>query len=164
MGAFDGVWHALPDIKDVEPYATTFAALAIIGIAVQTMLQRRSVRADEARLARESAVFVHSVFASEEFRSLRKIVGAKHEQPSEKMSDDTKGAFRGVLHNYGLVGLAYVEGGIKADVIESYWGSILVKDWARLKGFVDVERQQNPMLHLNTERMVDAVEKIKNGK
>ena len=164
MEAIRDVWQSLPDIKQVEPYATTLAALAIVGIAIQAMLQRRSVRADEARLARESAVFVHSVFGTEEFRLLRKTVGAKHEQSFERMSDDTKGAFRGVLHNYGLVGLAHAEGGVSAQVIESYWGSILVKDWNRLKGFVDVERQQNAKLHLNTENMVAAVEKVKHGK
>lgn len=164
MSALESAWQALPDIRDVEPYATTLAALAIVGIAVQALLQRRSVRADEARLARESAVFVYSVFGSEEFRQLRKIVGAKHDQSIERMSDDTKGAFRGVLHNYGIVGLAFVEGGVTARVVESYWGSILAKDWARLQTFVAEERRKNPKLHRNTEAMVEAVEKIRRGK
>ncbi len=164
MEAAKGLWQILPDIEDIEPYATTFAAFAIIWIVIQTFLQRRSVRADEARLARESAVFVHSVFAAEDFRLLRKTVGAKHEQSLDKMSDDTKAAFRAVLHNYGLVSLAFAEGGVSAKVVESYWGSILVKDWNRLKSFVENERQQNPLLHQNTEAMVAAVVKVKNGR
>ena len=159
-----GLWQSLPKIEDIEPYATTFAAFAIIWIVIQTFLQRRSVRADEARLARESAVFVHSVFAAEDFRVLRKTVGAKHEQPIDRMSDDTKSAFRAVLHNYGLGALAFAEGGVNARVVESYWGSILVKDWQRLEGFVEHERLQNPVLHQNTEAMVAAVEKVRNGK
>lgn len=164
MTYIDTFWQSLPEIEDVEPYATTLAALAIVGIAIQTILQRRSVRADESRLARESAVFVHSVFGTEEFRLLRKTIGVKHEQSYDRMSNETKSIFRGVLHNYGLVGLAFVEGGVSAKVIQSYWGTILVKDWERLKPFVDEERKQNPLLHMNTEAMVAAVEKIKNGK
>lgn len=164
MNGVANIWQSLPDIETIEPYATTLAACAIIWIVIQTGLQRRSVRADEARLARESAVFVHSVFSAEDFRLLRKTVGAKHEQPLDKMSDDTKSAFRAVLHNYGLVGLAFVEGGVSAKVIESYWGNILVKDWNRLKGFVEHERINNPSFHLNTEAMVAAVEKVRHGK
>ena len=164
MGPLAAVWQYLPDIEDIEPYATTFAACAIVWVVIQTGLQRRSVHADEARLARESAVFVHSVFAAEDFRLLRKTVGAKHAQAHDKMSDDTKAAFRAVLHNYGLVAHVYAEGGLSASVVESYWGSILVKDWGRLKGFVEAERLQNPSLHKNTETMVAAVEQIKRGK
>ena len=160
----ENYWQRLPNIEDVEPYATTFAAFAIVWIVLQTFLQRRSVHADEARLARESAVFVHSVFGADDFRLLRKTVGAKCEQSYDRMSDDTKAAFRAVLHNYGLVALAFAEGGVSAKVVERYWGSILVKDWRRLEPFVAVERQQNPELHLDTEEMVAAVEKIKNGK
>ncbi len=160
----DGYWQQLPKIEDVEPYATTFAAFAIVWIVIQTFLQRRSVHADEARLARESAVFVHSVFGAEDFRLLRKTVGTKCEQTHERMSDDTKAAFRAVLHNYGLVALAFAEGGVSAKVVERYWGSILVKDWGRLKGFVMVERLQNDDLHRDTEEMVAAVEKVRNGK
>ncbi len=157
-------WGRLPNIEEVEPYATTFAACAIVWIVIQTFLQRRSVHADEARLARESAIFVHGVFGAEDFRLLRKTVGIKCDQTHDRMSDDTKAAFRAVLHNYGLIALAYVEGGVSAKVVERYWGSILVKDWARLEPFVAVERQINPELHRDTEALVEAVKKIKNGK
>jgi len=158
------LWEGLPRIEQVEPYATTFAACAIIWIVIQTFLQRRSVHADEARLARESAVFVHSVFGADDFRLLRKTVGAKCEQSYERMSDDTKAAFRAVLHNYGLVALAFAEGGVSAKVVERYWGSILVKDWGRLRDFVESERLSNAELHRDTEAMVAAVKKVRHGK
>ena len=106
MSVFGDIWAAFPSIEAITPYATTFASLAIIGIALQIALQRRSVNADEARLARESAVFLHGVFGDETFREERRVLGAKVDQSSHKMSDETRAAFKAVLHRYGLVSLA----------------------------------------------------------
>lgn len=161
MTVLEEIWAALPPIEVVEPYATTFAALAIIGIAAQIALQRRSVNADEARLARESAVFLYDVFGNGEFREERRILGAKADQPADKMSDETRAAIKAVLHRYGLVSLAHVHGGVKADMINSYWGVVLLKDWERLEPFVKIERQKNPYLHANTEEMVNTIRSMK---
>ncbi|MEJ6395265.1 hypothetical protein V8J82_18535 [Gymnodinialimonas sp. 2305UL16-5] len=151
------IWSRLPSIEAVEPYATTLAAFAIIGIAVQILLQRRSVNADEARLARESAVFLYSVFGDEAFREERRVIGLKSEQATENMSDETRAAFKAVLHRYGLVSLAHVHGGVKAEMINSYWGNVLLKDWERLEPFVKAEREKYPFLHKNTEVMVEHI-------
>lgn len=150
------LWDRLPPIEVIEPYATTLAALAIIGIALQVLLQRRSVNADEARLARESAVFLYSVFGNDEFREERRVLGQKADQSLDKMSDETRAAFKAVLHRYGLVSLAHIHGGITAEMINSYWGNVLLKDWDRLEPFVRAEREKKdyPMLHKNTETMV----------
>lgn len=156
------VWQSLPSIETVEPYATTLAALAIIGIALQVLLQRRSVNADEARLARESAVFLYDVFGNDAFRQERHVLGAKWEQSVEKMSDETLAAIKAVLHRYGLVALAYAHRGVSIDMINSYWGTIVLKDWSRLQPYVDAERirKNNPNLHMNTERLVTELRKI----
>ncbi len=154
------VWNALPSIETVEPYATTLAALAIVGIAVQIALQRRSVNADEARLARESAVFLYGVFGNDDFREERRILGAKADQPIENMSDETRAAFKAVLHRYGLVALAHVHGGIRAEMINSYWGLVLLKDWDRLEPFVQQQRQKNPYIHNNTQKLVETLKEM----
>lgn len=147
------IWNGMPSIEAVEPYATTVASLAIVLIAVQILLQKRSVNADEARLARESAIFLYDVFGNDTFREERRTVGAKSEQATEKMSEETRAAIKAVLHRYGLVSLAYAHGGLKVDMINSYWGTVFLKDWDRLKPFVDQERQKNPNLHANTEAL-----------
>ncbi len=154
------LWANLPSIEAVEPYATTLAAFAIIGIAIQVLLQRRSVNADEARLARESAVFLYSVFGDEAFREERRVLGAKADQAADKMSDETRAAFKAVLHRYGLVSLAHVHGGGKAEMINSYWGNVLLKDWERLAPFVTAERVKYPFLQRNTELMVERIREM----
>lgn len=148
---------SLPSIEQIEPYATTLAALAIIGIAIQILLQRRSVNADEARLARESAVFLYGVFGDPEFREERRVLGLKAEQAVEDMSEETRAAIKAVLHRYGLVALAFAHGGVKAEMINSYWGTVLLKDWARLETFVAHERRKNPHMHKNTQAMVEFI-------
>jgi hypothetical protein len=158
---FTDIWARFPSIEVVEPYATTFAGFAIIGIALQILLQRRSVNADEARLARESAVFLHDVFGNDTFREERRVLGAKADQASEKMSDETRAAIKAVLHRYGLVSLAHVHGGVKIEMINSYWGTVLLKDWERLAPFVALERGKNPKLHSNTEALVGRLKGMK---
>ena len=155
------LWDLVPSVETVEPYATTFASLAIILIAVQILLQRRSVNADEARLARESAVFLHTVFGDDVFREERRVLGAKCEQPTDKMSDETRAAIKAVLHRYGLVSLAYKHGGLNLDMINSYRGTVFLKDWDRLKPFVENERQKNPLLHSNTETLAHTLRGMK---
>ncbi|MEM8653988.1 MAG: DUF4760 domain-containing protein [Pseudomonadota bacterium] len=154
-------WEGLPPIEAVEPYATTFASLAIILIALQILLQRRSVNADEARLARESAIFLYDVFGNDVFREERRTLGAKCEQPAENMSDETRAAIKAVLHRYGLVSLAYAHGGLKVEMINSYWGTVFLKDWERLKPFVANERRKNPLLHSNTEALAATLKDMK---
>lgn len=155
------LWDLLPSIAVVEPYATTLASLAIVLIAIQILLQRRSVNADEARLARESAVFLHDVFGQETFREERRVLGAKCDQDIEKMSDDTRAAIKAVLHRYGLVSLAHAHGGVKVEMINSYWGTVFLKDWSRLEPFVAGERRKNPLLHANTEALVKKLRGMK---
>jgi len=158
---FAWIWALVPSIESVVPYATTLAALAIFGVAAQVILQRKSVNADEARSARESAVFLYEVFGNDEFREQRRTLGMKAEQPVDKMSDETRAAIKAVLHRYGLVSLAQVHGGVKADMNNSYWGAALLKDWERLRPFVEAERTKNPHLHGNTERMVETIKDMK---
>jgi len=157
MRFWSDLWHRVPQVEEVEPYATTVAAFAIILIAIQILLQRRSVNADEARLARESAVFLYDVLGNEEFRAGRRIIGAKQEQDRDAMSEETKAAFKAVLHRYGLVALAFTGGGLKLEMIVSYWGAVLLKDWERLEPFVRDQQKKNPSMHRNTEVLVDAV-------
>lgn len=161
MEFLHALWAWVPTIESVAPYATTLAALAVFGVAFQVSLQRKSVNADEARLARESAVFLYDVFGNSEFREERRIVGAKADQAADKMSDETRAAIKAVLHRYGLVSLAHVHGGVNADMINSYWGTVLLKDWKRLEPFVKTEREKNPFLHGNTETMVETIRKMK---
>ncbi|MFL4468890.1 DUF4760 domain-containing protein [Tateyamaria armeniaca] len=154
-------WESLPSIETVEPYATTLAGLAIILIAVQVLFQRRSVNADEARLARESAVFLYDVFGNDTFREERRVLGAKCDQDLEKMSDETRAAIKAVLHRYGLVSLAHAHGGVRVEMINSYWGTVFLKDWDRLESFVARERQKNPCLHANTEALATRLRGMK---
>lgn len=161
MSFLSDLWSWLPSIEAIEPYATTLAALAIFGVASQVWLQRRSVNADEARSARESAVFLYDVFGNDTFREDRRTLGKKIDQPMDKMSEETRAAIKAVLHRYGLVSLAQVHGGVTADMINSYWGAALLKDWERLEPFVHQERAKNQHLHHNTEIMVQTIRGMK---
>ena len=166
MEVLDGLkiaWEAAPSISRIEPYATTLAAFAIVWIVIQTGLQKRAVEADESRVIRESAIFLHGLLAAGNFRRDRQVVAKRFQQNPDEMDAKTRSSFYAVLHTYAIIGLIVRNGGLRINLVNDYWGAAALKDWERLRMFVLAERQRNPRLYINSEYMMDEIQRLRNA-
>nr|CAD6601638.1 hypothetical protein RKHAN_00924 [Rhizobium sp. Khangiran2] len=73
--------------------------------------------------------------------------------PADK---DTIDCFRSVLNTYEMLGLAVKLGAIDERVWEQYWKKALLRDWERLKDFINEERTRysHPTLFDDAEAIV----------
>lgn len=79
---------------------------------------------------------------------------------SSPQASHEKEAFRYVLNVYEMLATMVTLDALELDTWRTYWRSTTIRDWDRLKKFVDSERDNHGnVLYCETEKIVDKFRK-----
>ena len=146
---------------------TAIASLIVSGaIALWAAALQRTVSVnDRKRFMRESITTLHDTLQDPRFRDSRDRFKKHSTTPYAELSDYAKSDARRILSVYGVIARMVRHDAIDTKLFQDFWEGALLRDWDRLKLFVEGERARNtaPTLFKATEDLVACCVKDKSA-
>jgi hypothetical protein len=134
----------LQDLAAVATIASGISSVLLLITAViavqQLRLQKTGADTERRRFLRETISLVHETLQDLSFREARSSFFSKDRSGYHLLSDEEKGWARSVLATYGLIGRMVKHDAVEESLVRDYWRSAFLRDWGRLRSFVDQER------------------------